>query len=100
MAIMTRRHMHKYGTRRDAFAEVAVTHRANAANRPKALRKTPLTLQDYFAAPMVADPLCVHDYCLESEGAVAVITTSSERARDLRHKPVQLLGAAHGGTRE
>jgi len=98
MAIMARRHMHKYGTRREAFAEIAITHRANAMNRPTALQRKRLSLEDYFAARMIAEPLCLYDYCLETDGAVAVITTSTERARDLRQKPVHLLGAAHGGT--
>jgi acetyl-CoA acetyltransferase len=46
---------------------------------------------------MVAEPLCVLDYCLENDGAVACITTSLERARDLRQPPVRLIASAHGG---
>jgi acetyl-CoA acetyltransferase len=92
--------MHLYGTRREAFAEIALSTRANAINRPKAIHRTPLTSEDYFAARMIAEPLCLYDFCQETDGAVAVITTSAERARDLKHKPVPVLAAAHGGVRE
>jgi acetyl-CoA acetyltransferase len=100
MSVLARRHMHNYGTRREAFAEIAISQRKNAANRPKALKRTPLTLEDYFNGRMIAEPLCLYDFCLETDGAVAVITTSSERARDLKQKPVPVVAAAHGGTRE
>jgi acetyl-CoA acetyltransferase len=100
MSVLARRHMHLYGTRREAFAEIALSTRANAINRPKAIHRTPLTSEDYFAARMIAEPLCLYDFCQETDGAVAVITTSAERARDLKHKPVPVLAAAHGGVRE
>jgi acetyl-CoA acetyltransferase len=100
MSVLARRHMHLYGTRREAFAEVAISSRANALNRPKARMKTPMTLEDYFNARMIAEPLCLFDFCQETDGAVAVITTSMERARDLRQKPVPVVGVAHGGSRD
>jgi acetyl-CoA acetyltransferase len=100
MSVLARRHMHMYGTRREAFAEIAMSQRKNAMNRPKALKRTPMTLADYFSARMIAEPLCLFDFCLETDGAVAVITTSLERARDLRQRPVPVVAAAHGGTRE
>ncbi|HET8705569.1 MAG TPA: thiolase [Pseudomonadales bacterium] len=99
MSTLVRRHMHKFGTRRDAFAEIVVSTRNNALNRPKAIRKTPITKEEYFASPMLADPLCRLDFCLETDGAVAVITTSSERARDLKQRPVLVSASAHGGSR-
>jgi len=96
-AQITSRHMHLYGTRREAFAEVAISTRDNAIKRPTALRTDPLTLDDYFNARMINDPLCLFDYTMESDGAVAVITTSTERARDLRQPPVLIAAANHGG---
>lgn len=56
MSVLARRHMHLYGTRREAFAEVAISTRANAINRPKALHRKPLTAEEYFGARMIADP--------------------------------------------
>jgi acetyl-CoA acetyltransferase len=100
MSVLTRRHMHLYGTRREAFAEIAISSRENALNRPKALKRTPITQEDYFNARMIAEPLCLFDFCLETDGAVAVITTTMDRARDLRQKPARVVAAAHGGRRD
>jgi acetyl-CoA acetyltransferase len=99
-AMIARRHMHKYGTRREAFAEVVLSSRHNAADRPEALRRKPLTLDEYMALPMLADPLCRYDFCIESDGALAFVVTSPERARDLRQKPVYIAASAHGGSRD
>jgi acetyl-CoA acetyltransferase len=100
MSVLTRRHMHDYGTRREAFAEIAVSQRQNALNRPKAIMRDPITVDDYFDARMIADPLCLLDFCLETDGAIAVITTSVDRAKDLRQKPVPVIAAAHGGSKD
>jgi acetyl-CoA acetyltransferase len=96
-ALVTQRHMHLYGTKREHFAEVAISTRDNAARQPGAMRTAPLTLDDYFNARMIAEPLCLYDYTLETDGAVAVITVSAERAKDLRQCPVYIMGSAHGG---
>jgi acetyl-CoA acetyltransferase len=99
-ALLARRHMHKYGTRREAFAEVVLNSRRNAADRPQALRKKPLSLDEYMAAPLLADPLCRYDFCLETDGVLAFIVTAPERARDLKQKPVYIAASAHGGSRD
>jgi acetyl-CoA acetyltransferase len=96
-ALLARRHMHLYGTTREDFAEVAMAIRANAVSNPNATLRQPLTREDYFKAPMLADPHCLYDFCLENDGAVAVIVTSAERARDLRQRPVRVLASHHGG---
>ena len=100
MSVLVRRHMHLYGTRREAFAEIAISTRINALNRPKALMRTPITQEDYFNARMIAEPLCLFDFCLETDGAVAVITTTLDRARDLRQPPARVVAVAHGGSKE
>jgi acetyl-CoA acetyltransferase len=56
-----------------------------------------MTLDDYFGARMISDPLCLFDFCLESDGAVACITVRAEHARDLRQRPVYVVAGAHGG---
>jgi acetyl-CoA acetyltransferase len=96
-AVLAQRHMHLYGTTREHFAEVAISTRANASRRETALMRDPITLDDYFAARMISDPLCLLDFCLECDGAVAVVTTSLERARDLRHPPAVVKASTHGG---
>jgi acetyl-CoA acetyltransferase len=100
MSVLARRHMHLYGTTQDAFGEVAMATRANTWNRPKAVRKKALTKAEYDASPMLADPLRRLDFCLETDGAVAVITTTSDRAKDCRNKPAYVHAVAHGGQRE
>lgn len=100
LALVARRHMHTFGTRREAFAEVVMASRAYAATRPQAIRRRPLTLDEYMAAPMLADPLCRLDFCLETDGALAFVVTSAERARDLAQPPVHIAASAHGGSRD
>lgn len=99
-ALLARRHMHLYGTTRDHFAEVALSARANAVTNPEARMHDPLSREDYFAAPMLADPHCLFDFCLETDGAVAVVLTSAERARDLRRRPIPVMASTHGGSRD
>jgi acetyl-CoA acetyltransferase len=96
-AVLAQRHMHLYGTTRQHFFEVARSTRDNATRRPGALMREPLTEEQYFGARMISDPLCLYDFCLECDGAVAVVTTTAERARDLRHKPAYVMASAHGG---
>jgi acetyl-CoA acetyltransferase len=100
MALLAQRHKHLYGTRREALAEVVMASRAAAAGQPQAVRRKTLTLDNYMAAPMLADPLCRFDFCVETDGAVAFIVTSAERARDLRQRPVHIAASAHGGSRD
>ncbi len=100
LALQARRHMHRYGTRREAFGEVVLASRAAAANRETALRRKPLTMEEYLASPMLADPLCRLDFCLETDGALVFVVTSAERARDLRQKPVYIEAAAQVGKRD
>jgi acetyl-CoA acetyltransferase len=96
-SILTRRHMHQYGTKREHLAEVAINQRNNAITRPTSIQRNPLTLDDYFNARMISDPLCLFDYTMETDGAVAAVVTSADRARDLRHPPVYIMASANGG---
>jgi acetyl-CoA acetyltransferase len=96
-SILATRHMHLYGTRREHFGEVAISTRENARRRDTSLQRGELTMETYLGAKMISDPLCLYDYCLESDGAVAIITTSAERAKDLRQPPVYIMAAEHGG---
>ena len=68
-SMVARRHMHLYGTTREHFAEIAMTQRANALTHPLSMMKKPMTRDDYFNARMIADPLCLFDFCLENDGA-------------------------------
>src|SRR5690348_12714502 len=67
-AVLAQRHMHLYGTKREHFAEVAISTRENARRRETALMRDEMTVDDYFNARMISDPLCLFDFCLECDG--------------------------------
>ncbi|TMA54413.1 MAG: lipid-transfer protein [Deltaproteobacteria bacterium] len=83
------RHMHKFGTRREHFGNVAIAARKHAGRNPDAImRDRPLDMETYLAGRPIGYPLTLHDCCLETDGALACVVTSIERARDLRQPPV------------
>lgn len=96
-ALMAQRHMIQYGTRPEHLGHIALACREHAHSNPRAqMQGKLLTMEDYLSARMIATPLRLFDYCLETDGANAVVVTSTERARDLRRKPV-LIRAQAGG---
>ncbi len=93
-ALAARRHMTAYGTTEDQLGAIAVAQRAWAVDNPLAQLRTPMTLADHHASRWVAEPLRLFDCCLVSNGAVAVIVTSDERATALAQPPVRIAGLA------
>ena len=93
-AMAAARHMHQYGTTRAQLAEVAVASRLWAQGNPDSAMKETLSVEDVLKSPMVSDPLSRLDCCLVSDGGAAIVLTSAARARDLKQKPVFVLGAA------
>jgi len=69
-----------------------VGQRGWAQMNPRAQMRKPMTIEDYHASRWVVEPLHLFDCCLVSNGGVAVIVTSPERARTLRQPPVYLRG--------
>lgn len=97
VALLARRYFHEHGVGREALAALAVQLRAYANANPNAsMREKTMTVDDYMAARMVADPLCLFDNCLETDGAVAVVITSAARAQDCAQKPVYLHAFSQG----
>ena len=100
IAVGVRRYMYETGATSEDFGNVAVTFRKHAANNPKAFfYGKPITLDDYMSSRMIADPLRLLDCCQESDGSVAVIVTSAERAKSLKQKPAVIRAAAQGSPR-
>jgi len=95
-ALAAHRHMHMYGTTIDHFGEIAINARRNAHNNPDARFRDEITMEDHHNSRMIADPLRLLDYCMESDSGNCVILASAERAKDLRQPPVLLAGAAMG----
>jgi len=93
-AMIARRHMHDFGTKREHLAAVAVKNHANGALNPDAHLRKVITLEQALAGKPVADPLNLYDCSLISDGAAAVIVTAADRARDFSDKPVGVLGIA------
>lgn len=93
-ALMLQRHRHLYGTTEEQLGAVATTFRAHAALNPQALRRDPLTIDDYLASRYIVEPLHVLDYCQINDGGVALVLTTVERARDRPKPPVHVLAAA------
>ena len=89
------RHMHEYGTRREHFGNVAIAARQHAQQNPYAMmRGRPLDMATYLAGRVVGYPLHLYDCCLETDGALACVVTSVERARGLRQPPALVHAAA------
>jgi len=82
------RHMHQYGTTREQLGNVAIAARKHANRNPYAMmRDKPLDMKTYLDGRVIGYPLTLYDCCLETDGALACVVTSVERARDLKQKP-------------
>ncbi len=94
-ALMAQRHMHLYGTKREALSEVAAAIRMNGARHPGAVMfGREVTPDDVVASRPVADPFHLFDCCINSEGGTGLVLTTAERARDLDVTPIYVLGGA------
>lgn len=97
-AMAAQRHMHEYGTTSEQLASISVQMREHAGRNPHAMYRDPITVDDVLGSRLVADPLHKLDCCVVSDGGCALILTTEDRARDLRHRPVYVRGAAAGMT--
>jgi acetyl-CoA acetyltransferase len=97
VAMAARRYMHSYGATSADFGAVAVADRKHAATNPAAwFYERPITLAEHQTSRWICEPLRLLDCCQETDGAVAVLVTSVERARSLKNEPVVIRGAAQG----
>ncbi|HCT81637.1 MAG TPA: lipid-transfer protein [Micromonosporaceae bacterium] len=97
VAMAARRYMHKYGATSEDFGRIAVADRKHAATNPHAwFYERPITLEDHQASRWITEPLRLLDCCQESDGAVAIVVTSVERASHLAQPPAVIRAAAQG----
>ncbi len=87
----------RYGATREDLGAIVVEARKNGARLPWSVwHDRPLTLDDYLAAPLIADPVCRFDCDMPVDGVAVFVLTTAERARDLPNKPVYVAGYASG----
>ncbi|GFG86595.1 thiolase C-terminal domain-containing protein [Mycolicibacter algericus] len=88
LAQNAQRHFHRYGTTRETLGWIALNQRANAVLNPTAIYRDPLTMDDYLSARMITTPFGLYDCDVPCDGAVAVIVSAADAARDLAKPPV------------
>ena len=94
-SLIARRHMIEFGTTEEQLGHIALACRARANANPAAqMADRPLSMEEYLAARMISSPLRLYDYCLETDGACAVIVTSRERAADGPQPPALIRAVA------
>jgi len=89
-AMYAQRYMHEHGLRREQLAQIALNARRNAALNPKAIYRTPLTLDDYMSSRMISTPLCLYDCDVPVDGSTVLIVSHVDAARDLRCPAVKV----------
>jgi acetyl-CoA acetyltransferase len=93
-AMWCQRHQAVYGSTSEDLGAIAIQGREHASHNPHAIARDPITLDDYLAGRWVNEPFRVFDCCYEVDGAVALVITSAERAKDLPHRPVYPLAVS------
>jgi acetyl-CoA acetyltransferase len=88
------RHMYEFGTKPEQVAMVKVVHSEHASNNPKAYYKRRFTVDDVLNSRIICKPLHLLDCCVETDNATAIIVTSADRAKDMRHTPALIRGIA------
>lgn len=101
VAMTAQRYMHVTGATSADFGAVAVADRKHAATNPNAFfYGKPITIEDHQNSRWIAEPLHLLDCCQESDGGVAIVVTTPERAKDLKQTPVLIAGAAQGSAQD
>ncbi len=94
---MAARHMAVYGTTSEQLGAIAVAERAWACKNPEArMYGRPITIEDHQSSPWVVEPYHLLDVSLVSDGAIAFILTTEERAKDCAQAPVNVMGQGFG----
>ena len=97
VAMFASRYIHEFGATPEQLGWVSVVCREHACMNPGAMfYGRPITLQDYLESRMIVEPLRLYDCCVDTDGAVAVVLTTAERARDLKQRPAYIMGATQG----
>ncbi len=99
VAMIAQRYMHLSGATSRDFGAISVADRKHAAKNPKAyFYEKPITIEDHQNSRWIAEPLRLLDCCQETDGAVAIVVTSAERAKDLKQRPAIIEAASQGSS--
>jgi len=90
VAMYAQRHFHDYGTRPDQLAQIALTCRRNATLNPKAVFRSPMSLEDYFASKMISTPLRMFDCDVHCDASTAIVLSRMDAARHSPHAPIRI----------
>ncbi|MGB3331801.1 MAG: OB-fold domain-containing protein [Mycobacterium sp.] len=90
LAQNAQRHFHRYGTTRETLGWIALNQRANAQLNPTAIYRDPMSMDDYLSARMITTPFGLYDCDVPCDGAVAVIVSAVDAARDLAKPPIRV----------
>jgi acetyl-CoA acetyltransferase len=96
--MVAQRHFHDFGTTREQLSAVALNARANAMRNPRAVYRSPLTLEQYLDARTISSPLCLYDCDVPIDGSTALIVSHVDTALDRRHPAarIEAVGTAIG----
>jgi len=98
LSVAAARYRYEHGLTDDQLTEtlgrIAVQQREYAQTNPRALTNgRPLSMEEYRASRIISTPLRLFDYCLETDGAIALVLVDADRARALRRDPAYVLSA-------
>jgi acetyl-CoA acetyltransferase len=97
VAMMYNRYQQLYGAPDDALAPAAINNRKHAALNPVAVMRDEIDTEEYLGSRFIAEPLRLYDYCIINDGGIAVIVTTTERAKSLVKPPVRIRASASRG---
>ena len=97
VASMFARYRHEFGASEEHLAKIAISNRYHASMNPKSCFKKPITMDEYMSARYITEPFRLYDYCLINDGAVALILTSVERAKDLKKTVIEMIATSACG---
>lgn len=93
-ALLMRRYMFEHGWQKEHFAPFSINAHANGAHNPYARFRSPITLEDYTRAGMIAEPINLMDASGIGDGAAAAVLVPAELLRSRNHKTIRVVGSS------
>jgi acetyl-CoA acetyltransferase len=84
------KYLHDHDISEETLARIAAKNFRNGSKNPKAFRRTPLSVEEILASPMLNYPLRQYMFCQPDEGAGAVVMCRAEDAHKYTSTPIYL----------